>query len=32
MYEGVAMNLGPEGVYVEVQPAGASPGATGGRA
>ena len=22
MYEGVAMNLGPEGVYVEVTPAG----------
>jgi PPOX class probable F420-dependent enzyme len=23
MYDGVAMNLGPEGVYVEVEPAGA---------
>ena len=25
MYEGVAMNLGPEGVYVEVTPAGDRP-------
>jgi PPOX class probable F420-dependent enzyme len=24
MYEGVAMNLGPEGVYVEIEPAGSA--------
>ena len=27
MYEGVAMNLGPEGVYVEVTPAASAPAA-----